>query len=320
MGPSAGTSGNPAQSGGVPNNPSGVHPSAMVPSTGTEAYGSTYSGTIDGLDAKAILGQALNKIKIEKFAGAHRIHGGIHWYDWSYQFQLNVSLVHIWKLFNGHIRAPPRGINPVWETEFNQLSLMGFNVLNKNVATHIQHALRQFSTESEPAMNAWKYLVRTFQSKDSSNQVALQDELSNFTMESGERAEDYLNRAIMLRDRLTMIGLPISDEMFCVHLLRGLTSDWHHFRLYFQFQSGLTKEALTDALLIEQRNRDNDVRRYEQAAHQKYIHGSFAAMTDKPKLHPRNAYIKRTTQPPVRKFNQPRRGYNPCCCGTSFMP
>ena len=126
-----------------------------------------YAGVIDGVKAKTILAQSLDKLVVEKFDGA--LHTGTSWYDWSYNFRLKMTLAHLWPFFTGQVKRPHE-----WalDAEYNSLCLMAFTVLNSSVGVQIQHAIRQFQEKPEPALRAWEYLMDTYQSHDSANQIA----------------------------------------------------------------------------------------------------------------------------------------------------
>jgi hypothetical protein len=152
---------------------------------------SPYEGKVDGVPAEKVLSQSIHKLKMEtNFEG--RLSGS-SWYDWSYQFQLKMTIVHLWPLYEGTIVTPVSG-NIQHNCEFAQLSLMAFAVLNTSVSEHIQQAIRAFRSQPEPAKKAWDYMLTTFQTKDSTSRILLADQLTRFKQRPNEDLEVYINR------------------------------------------------------------------------------------------------------------------------------
>jgi len=60
------------------------------------------------------------------------------------------NLVHLWELYKGEITYP-ESRESSHETEFRQLSLMAFAVLNVSVSKHVQQAIRKYRDRPEPA-------------------------------------------------------------------------------------------------------------------------------------------------------------------------
>jgi len=118
---------------------------------------------------------------------------GSSWYDWSYQFQLKMTLSHLWPLYAGMVVRPTSG-DVTMEAEFQQLSLMAFAVLNLSISKPIQQAIRAFREAPEAAKKAWDYMLSTYQSQDNTNRILLADQLARFKMKNNEDLEEYVNR------------------------------------------------------------------------------------------------------------------------------
>jgi len=65
-----------------------------------------YNGNIDGLAAQDILKQSINELKVDPLQeGRHGVSSG---YDWCIQFQLKMTLAHLWPLFEGSDHLPSK--------------------------------------------------------------------------------------------------------------------------------------------------------------------------------------------------------------------
>ena len=220
--------------------------------------GIPYAGLIDGIAADKVLSQSIHKLKMEtKFEGRH---SGTSWYDWSYQFQLKMTLVHLWSLFEGTVTPPTSG-NATHEAEFRQLSLMAFAVLNVSVTEQIQQAIRNYRDKDEPAEKAWEYMLKTFEAKDSTNRILLADQLTRFRQKPNEDLEVYINRLRALQSQLGGVNTPLTEDSFCIYLVKGLTSDWEYLKQYFTLQPSLTEESVIHALTTAQRSKNAELAR-----------------------------------------------------------
>lgn len=187
-------------------------------------------------------------------------HSGISWYDWSYQFQLKMTLVHLWPFYKGDITPPISG-GRAHEAEFAHLSLMGFAVLNVCVSDQIQQAIRTCRDEPEPAKKAWAYMLATFQAQDSTNQILLADQLTRFKQRPNEDLEVYINRLRALRSQLEGVNTPITEISFCMYLIKGLTSEWEYLKQYFTLSPIVSEASLVHALTTAQRSRNEEFQR-----------------------------------------------------------
>ena len=222
---------------------------------------SPYNGLVDGIPAEKVLGQSIHKLKMDtKFQG--RL-SGVSWYDWSYQFQLKMTIVHLWAFFEGLLHPPVSG-DPKHEAEYHQLSLMAFAVLNTSVSDHIQQAIRAFRDTTEPARKAWKYMLDTFQTQDSTSRILLADQLTRFKQRPNEDLEVYINRLRALRTQMDGVKTPIAEESFCVYLVKGLSPEWEYLKQYFTLQPAMTEESVVHAMTTAQRSKNADLQRRGQ--------------------------------------------------------
>jgi transposase InsO family protein len=223
---------------------------------GPTPHGPTpYDGKIDGLTAEKILKQVLYKLKMDdEFEGRN---SGSSWYDWSYQFQLKMTLSHLWPLYAGMVVRPTSG-DVTMEAEFQQLSLMAFAVLNLSISKPIQQAIRAFREAPEAAKKAWDYMLSTYQSQDNTNRILLADQLARFKMKNNEDLEEYVNRLKAVQFQLAGVNTPMDETSFYVYLIKGLTSEWEYLRQYFDMQPAVTEDFVVHALVTAQRRKNAD--------------------------------------------------------------
>jgi hypothetical protein len=216
---------------------------------------------VDGIPAEKVLSQSIHKLKMDpNFEG--RL-SGTSWYDWSYQFQLKMTIVHLWPLYEGLIQPPVSG-NKVHEAEFHQLSLMAFAVLNTSVSENIQQAIRAYRDAPEPARKSWDYMLTTFQTKDSTSRILLADQLTRFKQRPNEDLEVYINRLRALRTQLEGVNTPITEDSFCTYLIKGLTTEWEYLKQHFMLQPVLTEDSVVHAMTTAQRGRNAEMQRRGQ--------------------------------------------------------
>jgi hypothetical protein len=73
---------------------------------------------------------------------------------------------------------------------------------------------------TDPAL-PWEALRLQFQSRDASQMNLLSQQLQNITMKDGTDVEKYITKAKDLKNRLTVLGEPISERML-MNLLNWL--------------------------------------------------------------------------------------------------
>jgi hypothetical protein len=193
-------------------------------------------------------------VKLEqKFAGYTR---GPSWRSWSSEFRIVTTVANLWKFYSGYYRPPAATAGMDVQLDFQHLSDTAYAVLNKNVAENIKAALQRFIDTGEPAYFAWQYLESTYRSRDVSAQLILEGKLSQLQMKDGESIEDFLTRACTIRDELGAIGLPVSEQKFCLQLLHALPNKgcWIQFKGHFQYRVQLSETEVMAAFHIEQRN------------------------------------------------------------------
>jgi hypothetical protein len=194
----------------------------------------------------------LEKISVEeKFDPAK-----ITFYYWTFLFRQAAELGGIWSEYEGPPPAP-RTTNE--KEKLMQVSKLAYAVLIRNCAMNIAQTLMPFANSDYPARGAWAHLKDEHMNSDMGARLSLHDQLSTLRMLEGERAGDYINRAVAIRAMIGMTGEPVKDGIFSLQLLRGLTADWSDIPKEFRKRrDAVHPQEVFASLNQEQRQRDYD--------------------------------------------------------------
>ncbi|CAI7740861.1 unnamed protein product [Closterium sp. NIES-54] len=193
-------------------------------------------------------------------------------YTWSFELELLQQNAQIYHYFDGSYAGPSEETDDAKNKYYNE-SLMAYGVLLRNMSLTEQLSIRSYKTSPAPALNAWRHLNGAYQPKDSVSSSRLLQQLLETKMAPGEKANSYLNRCRSLRDQIAKLGSTISEEIFMNIVLQGLGPEWRLCKVLLQQQRVISEAALYAALLIEQRDMDQQ----QPAPHRDKEHLAFYA-------------------------------------------
>ncbi|CAI7889727.1 unnamed protein product [Closterium sp. NIES-53] len=190
----------------------------------------------------------------------------------NFELELLQQNAQIYHYFDGSYAGPSEETDDAKNKYYNE-SLMAYGVLLRNMSLTEQLSIRSYKTSPAPALNAWRHLNGAYQPKDSVSSSRLLQQLLETKMAPGEKANSYLNRCRSLRDQIAKLGSTISEEIFMNIVLQGLGPEWRLCKVLLQQQRVISEAALYAALLIEQRDMDQQ----QPAPHRDKEHLAFYA-------------------------------------------
>ncbi|CAI7846037.1 unnamed protein product [Closterium sp. NIES-53] len=133
---------------------------------------------------------------------------------------------------------------------------MAYGVLRRNMSSAEQLSIRSYKTTPALALDAWRHLNGVYGPKDSVSSSRLLQQLLETKMALGEKVNSYINRCWSLRNQIAKLGSTISEEIFVNIVLQGLRPAWRPYKALLRQQGVISKAALCAALLVEQRDMD----------------------------------------------------------------
>ncbi|CAI7828051.1 unnamed protein product [Closterium sp. NIES-54] len=190
---------------------------------------------------------------------------GTNFREWALRFRMNARVTNLWEFFvtlqypvtmaNGDMRDAMERLE-VLQADYSQRATLAFWVLLHSVSATIQLQLDVFQESYSPAFEAWEYLMETYQAKDSVAKASLQRQLDNMKMGSQERAEEYINRATAIRDKLAMAGKMVDEDSFTLNLITRLPPHWEELRHSAMLHDISDNYTLQRMMIQEQRYQD----------------------------------------------------------------
>ena len=178
--------------------------------------------------------------KIEKL-------GVDNYLTWSTYFKAFLQSEKLWQYVQH--REPPEGTPAAEARKWPE----GREQAWSQVIMHVQPLhLPALATMNGDPQAAWAYFKNRHSSSSVARQVQLNQQLSHFKMQPGERIVQYVARARELKQQLASTGQEISAHSLNIYILSGLPSDFEVVKTSIMSTASITGTQLTSISNIEQ--------------------------------------------------------------------